>query len=159
VPEALSHVHACGSRLARVEAAGTSPGQPFDGEAATGIRRLVSGSGPKAPVITERSPSVHQATTSSDRRAAGPLQFDSVSDYEWQVELAAKGLRERDNHPMPNSVTTPEAFYGIMARAALEAIGLPALLNRVSQAEQELDNIQEALKRAEAKAENARHRR
>ncbi len=82
-----------------------------------------------------------------------------MSDYEWQVELAAKGLRERDNHPMPKSVTTPEAFYGIMARAALQAIGLPALLHRVSQAEQELDNVQEALKRADAKAENARHRR
>jgi hypothetical protein len=45
-----------------------------------------------------------------------------MSDYEWLVELAAKGMAERDNHPMPRSVTTPEAFYEVMARAALDAI-------------------------------------
>jgi hypothetical protein len=40
-----------------------------------------------------------------------PEGFARVSDYEWLVELAAKGLAERDNHLMPKSVTTPEAFY------------------------------------------------
>ena len=31
-----------------------------------------------------------------------------VSDYEWHVELAAKGLAQRDKYPMPPSVTTAE---------------------------------------------------
>ena len=86
-------------------------------------------------------------------------------DYEWLVELAAKGLAERDNHPMPKSVTTPEAFYEVMARAALDAIGLPALLERVARAERKLRITDEALKLeramngwADAKAENARLR-
>jgi hypothetical protein len=57
-----------------------------------------------------------------------------MSDYEWLVQLAAKGMAERDNHPMPKSVTTPEAFYEIMARAALEAMGLQALLNELAEA-------------------------
>ena len=82
-----------------------------------------------------------------------------MSDYEWLVELAAKGLRGADNHPMPKSVTTPEAFYEVMARAALEAMGLPALLERVARAERELEITGEALLQADAKAKNARHRR
>lgn len=63
-----------------------------------------------------------------------------VSDYERLIELAAKGLAERDNHPMPKSVTTPEAFYEVMARAALVAIGLRELLEEVevTRAQQEL---------------------
>ena len=52
-----------------------------------------------------------------------------VSDYEWYVELAGKGLAERDRFPMPPSVTTPGGFYEIMAGAALDAIGLRALLS------------------------------
>ena len=86
-------------------------------------------------------------------------------DYEWLVELAAKGLAERDNHPMPKSMTTPEAFYEVMARAALDAIGLPALLERVARAERKLRISDEALKLeramngwADAKAEIARLR-
>jgi len=68
-------------------------------------------------------------------------------DYEWLVELAAKGLSERDNHPMPKSVTTPEAFYEVMARAALDAIGLQALLERVARAERKLRFTENALRR------------
>jgi hypothetical protein len=86
-------------------------------------------------------------------------------NYEWLVKLAAKGLAERDNHPMPKSVTTPEAFYAVMARAALDAIGLAALLERVARAEQKLRYADEALKReramngwAKAETENARLR-
>jgi hypothetical protein len=82
-----------------------------------------------------------------------------VSDYEWHVELAAKGMAERDNHPMPKSVTTPEAFYEVMAGAALDAIGLPALLERVARAERELETTQEAVRQADANSEHARHRR
>jgi hypothetical protein len=63
-----------------------------------------------------------------------------MSDYEWLVELAAKGMAERDNHPMPRSVTTPEAFYEVMARAALDAVGLQALLEELAGAVQELEN-------------------
>ena len=88
-----------------------------------------------------------------------PLYFGCVSDYEWLVELAAKGLAERDKHRMPKSVTTPEAFYEVMARAALDAIGLPALLERVARAERDLDITQEALRQADTKAEKARHGR
>ena len=66
-----------------------------------------------------------------------------MSDYEWLVELAAKGIAERDNHPMPKSVTTPEAFYEIIARAALDAIGVQALLEELAQAEQELKRTDE----------------
>ena len=86
-------------------------------------------------------------------------------DYEWLVELAAKGLAERDSHPMPKSITTPEAFYQVMGRAALDAIGLPALLERVARGERKLRITEEALnlERAEngcadARAENARLR-
>jgi hypothetical protein len=66
-----------------------------------------------------------------------------VSDYEWLVKLAAKGLAERDNHLMPKSVTTPEEFYEGMARAALDAIGLHALLEELTEALQELKNADE----------------
>ncbi len=67
-----------------------------------------------------------------------------MSDYEWLVELAAKGMAERDSHPMPKSVTTPEAFYEVMARAALDAIGLPALLEEVARAVPEVEITDEA---------------
>ena len=66
-----------------------------------------------------------------------------VSDYELMVELAAKGMAERDNHPMPKSVTTPRAFYEVMARAALHAAGLQALLEDLARAEQELEKADE----------------
>ena len=99
--------------------------------------------------------------------AASPKEVPTLftRDYQWLVEVAAKGLAERDNHPMPKSVTTPEAFYEVMARAALDAIGLPALLERVARAERKLRTNDEALKReramngwANAEAENARLR-
>ena len=66
-----------------------------------------------------------------------------MSDYQSLVELAAKGMAERDNHPVPKSVTTPEAFYEIMASAALDAIGLQTLLEEVARAEQELRKADE----------------
>ena len=78
-------------------------------------------------------------------------------DYKQQVKLATKGLAERDNQPMPKSVTTPEAFYEVMATAVLDAIDLPALLERVTRAERELEIIQEALGRADTEARKARH--
>ena len=81
-----------------------------------------------------------------------------VSDYEWHVELAAKGLAQRDRHPMPPSVTTPEGFYEVMAGAALDATGLLDLLERVALAERNLEAIQNALRQADVKVENARHR-
>ncbi len=66
-----------------------------------------------------------------------------MSDYEWLVALAAKGMAERDNHPMPKSVTTPEAFYEVMARAALDAVGLQALLEELAGAVEELEKAEE----------------
>lgn len=59
------------------------------------------------------------------------------------VALAAKGMAERDNHPMPKSVTTPEAFYEVMARAALDAIGLQSLLEELAGAVQKLEKAEE----------------
>ena len=64
-------------------------------------------------------------------------RLPGVSDFDYLVQLAAKALAERDNHPMPQSVTTREAFYDVMARAALDGIGLEALLAELPQAEQE----------------------
>ncbi len=93
------------------------------------------------------------------RAARSQDNFVYASDYEWYVELAGKGLAQRDKFPMPPSVTTPEGFYGIMAGAALDAIGLRALLNRMAQAERNLETIQDELRQADANAEKARHRR
>lgn len=59
------------------------------------------------------------------------------------MELAAKGMAERDNHPMPKSVTSPKAFYEVMAGAALDAIGLQALLEELARAERELKKTDE----------------
>jgi hypothetical protein len=84
-----------------------------------------------------------------------PIEFVRVWDYEWHVALAAKGMAERDNHPMPKSVTTPEAFYEIMARAALDATGFAALLERVARAERDLEITQEALRQAETRPRTA----
>ena len=83
----------------------------------------------------------------------------STPDYEWHVEMAAKGMAERDNHPMPKSVATPEAFYEVMAGAALDAVGLQALLERVARAERELEITQETGKRTGVNSEHARHQR
>ena len=62
----------------------------------------------------------------------------SMSEYGRYVEASAKGIAERDNHPMPGSVTTRETFYEVMAGAALEAISLRALLEQLSRAERQL---------------------
>jgi len=78
-------------------------------------------------------------------------------DYEWHVELAAKGLAQRDSYPMPPSITEPKEFYEIMAGAALEATGLPFLLERIVNAERNLEVIQDALRQADVEVENARH--
>ena len=75
------------------------------------------------------------------------------------MELAAKGMAERDNYPMPPSVTTPEAFYEIMASVALDAVGFRTLLERLVQAERDLETIQARSRRADADARGARHRR
>lgn len=78
-------------------------------------------------------------------------------DYEWHVELAAKGLAQRDSYPMPPSITQPKEFYEIMAGAALDATGLPFLLERVARAERSLEVIQDALRQADVNVQNARH--
>jgi hypothetical protein len=94
------------------------------------------------PRHTSRGPSDNHPRSASGQ--ARTLLI--VSDYEWLVELAAKGMAERDNHPMPKSVTTPEEFYEVMARAALDAISLRALLDGVGalRAEREVRITEEA---------------
>jgi len=47
-----------------------------------------------------------------------------LSDFERYVQLAAHGLAKRETYPLPTSVKTPEAFYVVMACAALDATGL-----------------------------------
>src|ERR1700722_1226565 len=86
------------------------------------------------------------------------LHLARMSDYGPEVKLGAKVLAERDRHLMPISATTPEAFYELMAAAVLDAIDLPALLERVTRAEQELEIVRQALRRADIEAEKARHK-
>jgi hypothetical protein len=77
-----------------------------------------------------------------DLKAAldAPIHNDPVTmaEYGRFVETSAQAMAERDNHPMPKSVTTREEFYEVMAGAALEAISLTALLERVPRAERQL---------------------
>lgn len=96
--------------------------------------------------------------TAALRVARTPEHRVSVSDYEWHVQLAAKGIADRSAYPIPKSVTTAEAFYQIMAGAAVDATGLWTLLERVARAESDLEIIQDALRHADAKAAKARHR-
>jgi hypothetical protein len=78
------------------------------------------------------------------------------SECEQYVKLAASGMAQRDNYPMPRSVTTPQAFYEIMAGAALDAIDFPALLGRLEQTKQQLLVTQEILRLAESNSEDSR---
>ena len=95
------------------------------------------------------------AALESLRSSQGPV---GTSDYEWHVELAAKGLAQRDKYPMPTGVTAQREFYEIMAGAALDAAGLRFLLERVERAERSLEAIQDAMRQADVRVENARHR-
>jgi hypothetical protein len=70
-------------------------------------------------------------------------------EYESLVGLAARGMSDRDDRPMPASVTTPEAFYRLMARAALDAIELRTLLDRLERTEREQERLEGSLKRLE----------
>jgi hypothetical protein len=65
---------------------------------------------------------------------------DAVSTAEYQqfVERSALGMAERDDQPLPRSVTTRGGFYEVMAGAALEAIGLQTLLERIPPTERQL---------------------
>jgi hypothetical protein len=110
--------------------------------------------GRRTPVVASQKERAEMSAVSAAPRRQNGM---TAPDYEWQVKLAAKGLSERDTHPMPKSVTTPEAFYEVMAAAALDAIDLPALLVRVSRAERDLEIIQDALRRADIEAKHARH--
>ena len=80
----------------------------------------------------------------------------SISGYHQYVKVAAKGMAERDNHSMPESVTTPEAFYEVMACAALDAVGFSALVERLARAMREPGITQESLRRAGARSKHAR---
>ena len=82
----------------------------------------------------------------------------SFSDYHRYVKAAAKGMAKRDNHPMPGFVTTPEAFYEVMAAAALDAVGFKALLERLTRAVREPEITQEPSRRAGARSKHARTR-
>jgi hypothetical protein len=83
----------------------------------------------------------------------------STSDFDRYVEVAAKGMAERDCYPMPESVNTPEAFYNVMATAALEAIGPRALPGITSANSGEPAITQEPRRRPDINSKRARHRR
>lgn len=74
------------------------------------------------------------------------------------VKVAAKGMAERDTRSMPESVTTPEAFYQVMAGAALDAVGFRALVERLARAERERETTREPLRRTGARSKHARSR-
>jgi hypothetical protein len=80
----------------------------------------------------------------------------SISSYHQYVKVAAKGMAERDNHPLPESVTTPDAFYEVMAESALDAVGFSALVERLARAMREPGITQESLRRAGARSKHAR---
>jgi hypothetical protein len=80
----------------------------------------------------------------------------SISGYHQYVKVAAKGMAERDSHSMPESVTTPEAFYEVMADAALDAVGFRALVERLARAMREPGTTQESLRRVSARSKHAR---
>jgi hypothetical protein len=103
-----------------------------------------------------------QAERAELRAAITELNRESVvstSDFDRYVEVAAKGMAERDSYPMPESVTTPEAFYKVMAAAALEAIGPRALLGVSSAHRGKPESPQEPRRRPDTNAKRARHRR
>ena len=83
----------------------------------------------------------------------------STSDFDRYVEVAAKGMAERDSYPMPESVTTPEAFYKVMAAAALEAIGRRALPGVTSAHGRRSESTQEQRRRPDTNSKRVRHRR
>jgi hypothetical protein len=138
-------------------------------DAANGHRKEVgsmSSENPKAEEAEEQQYKAQIAALESERNelqaalaALTRQDVVSASDYERYVKLAAKGMAERDNHPMPESVTTPEAFYEVMAGAALDAVGFRALIERLARAVREPEITQEQLRRADADSEHARHRR
>ena len=126
----------------------------------------MSSENPKAEEAEEQQYKAQIAALESERNelqaalaALTRQDVVSASDYERYVKVAAKGMAERDNHPMPVSVTTPEAFYEVMAGAALDAVGFRALVERLTRAVREPEITREQLRRAEADSEHARHRR
>lgn len=138
-------------------------------DAANGPRKevgTVASENPKTEEAEEQESKARIAALQSERdelsAALGALTRQdvvSISDYQGYVKVAAKGMAERDNYPMPESVSTPEAFYEVMAGAALDAVGFRALVERLAQAMREPEITQELLRRADADSGHARHRR
>jgi hypothetical protein len=56
---------------------------------------------------------------------------------------------------MPRSVTTPKAFYKVMAGAALDAIDLPSLLGQLERANQELEISRRLLRLSETNSDDS----
>ena len=105
-----------------------------------------------AALQTERS---ELSATIADLRRQNDV---SASDFALYVAVAARGMAERDRYPMPESVTTPEAFYIVMAAAALDAIGPSALLGVTGRKSRRPEVTKEPRRRPEANSKRGRHR-
>ena len=135
-------------------------------DAVNGQRNLVStvaSENPKTQEAEEQQYKAQIAALQSERdeltaalAALTRQDVVSISGYRQYVKVAAKGMAERDSHSMPESVTTPEAFYEVMAGAALDAVGFRALVERLARAVREPGTTHEPVKRAAARSKHAR---
>jgi len=134
-------------------------------EAANGRRKVAGTVAAGRYAATEQQPPIAASQSEGDRVSTSSAALDrkdgvSTPDYERHVRIAAKGLAQRDSYSMPRTVATPGAFYEVMARAALDAIDLRALLERVARAERGLNSTQpETFMRSGVNSKHARHPR
>jgi hypothetical protein len=135
-------------------------------DAAHGHRKEVGTVAPKIPKTEEAEQEQYKAQIAalqSERdelstalAALGRRDDVSVSGYDQYVKVAAKGIAERDSHSMPESVTTPEAFYEVMAGAALDAVDFRTLVEQLARATREPGITQELFSGAGARSKHAR---
>jgi hypothetical protein len=144
----------CGSTIAaasrrrhHVETAGPESHVAPKNRKAEGRRRDKSAASKAEPARSTPTPA--PSTPPARRDVVG------APEYGRYLKMAAQGMAERDNYPMPKSVTTPEMFYEVMARAALDAIDFRVLLGQLERANQQLRSSQETSRRSDTSAEDS----
>ena len=119
-----------------------------------GLRVSSDSTDPRArarPVMKACIPEVSRRTvTDSVGMCVGERFFVRPTTSCWW-SWRRRGWPGGDSRPTPRSVTTPEAFYEVLARAALDAIGLRAILEDLARADKELNIIADE---ASTQAEN-----